>query len=68
MVFNLPNNNELSIPLIKNEIDNISVLETGVTCNYHKDESKILISIPTSAPNNKVSVIKLLLKGDRVIL
>jgi hypothetical protein len=68
MVFNWPNNSELSIPLIKNEIENISILETGEICNYIQDVYKTNISIPANAPNNKVSVIKLLLKGDRVLL
>jgi alpha-L-fucosidase len=68
MVFNWPNNSELSIPLIKNEIENISILETGEICNYIQDVYKTNISIPANAPNNKVSVIKLLLKGDHVLL
>jgi len=68
MVFNWPINRELSIPFFKNEIEDIRLLETGEKCSFIKNELKTLISIPINAPNKKVSVIKLLLKGDRVLL
>jgi alpha-L-fucosidase len=66
LVFNWPNNGELSIPLINNDIERITVLETGENCTIVKAQDKIKISVPVKAPNDKVSVIKLLLKGDKL--
>jgi alpha-L-fucosidase len=68
LVFNWPNNGELSIPLINNDIERITVLETGENCTIVKSQDKIKISVPVKAPNDKVSVIKLLLKGDKLNL
>jgi len=66
LVFNWPSNGELSIPYINNEIQNVSLLETGEKCATVKIENKIKITVPTNAPNEKVSVIKILLKGDKI--
>jgi len=72
MVFNWPSNGELSIPSFKNEIEKMSILETGEKCTFIKELSRfgdrINIAIPNKAPNDKVSVIKISLKGDRIIL
>jgi len=72
MVFNWPSNGELSIPSFKNEIEKMSILETGEKCTFTKELSRfgdrINIAIPNKAPNDNVSVIKISLKGDRIIL
>ncbi len=68
LVFNWPNNGELTIPLIRNQIKNVSVLETGADCSVTNEDSKMKIAVPQKAPNDKVSVIKILLKGDKIIL
>lgn len=82
MVFNWPSNGTLSIPSFKNEIEKISILETGEKCPFTHNQNKlgknidgentfnetIKISIPNKAPNDQVSIIKIVLKGNRIIL
>jgi hypothetical protein len=60
----------------------MSILETGEKCTFTNNQNKlgnnfngekklndtIKISIPNKAPNDKVSVIKISLKGDQIIL
>ena len=67
---------------LKNEIETMSILEKGGKCTFTQNQNKlgtnidgkntlndtIKISIPYKAPNDKVSVIKISLKGDRIIL
>ncbi len=67
LVFNWPANGSLNIPLIKNKIKRVTVLETGEKCSFVNNEVNTNITIPYNAPNDKVSVIKLLLKGDKIL-
>ena len=50
----------------------MSILETGEKCTFTKELNRLgdrlNITIPNIAPNDKVSVIKISLKGERIIL
>ena len=65
-VFDWPKDGQLSVPGLQNKIISAKLLGTGAKLNSTAGLDGFIISIPATAPDKTVSVIKLEVKGDVV--
>ena len=68
-VFNWPSSGELYLPNLKSEIDSARLLngENPESLNWKKSEDSVVFDLPPTAPEQLVSVIELILKGEPVV-
>lgn len=63
-VFDWPSNRKLVIPGLLSEIESVSLLVNGTPLKYSKQESAVVVTVPKTALDPMVTVIKVELKED----